>query len=165
MTRRHGRSNSRVAADNELARTRRAAPDIDSCAIVTARRRDGDGLRFTTPVNVRLDNANMPPDARQREAVSPCREPVYPASKITVEGFADTAGIRRTTRAGAAPREPSVPACSIGFAGTLRAVATVSRGRSFQRREDDPGAKSNAALCSSSRVGQGGDRGAGAPSQ
>jgi outer membrane protein OmpA-like peptidoglycan-associated protein len=87
---------ARIAADNDLtARVAALRTDLDSLrtqfgARITAME---DGLRFAMPVTFAYDDASLSPEARPMlERFVRVARKYYPASAITVEGFADPAG-------------------------------------------------------------------------
>src|SRR5918992_24969 len=121
--------NARIAADNELAaRIVALRTDIDSLrnqfnVRVVAME---DGLRFTTPVTFGFDDANLTPDALPMlERFARVVNRFYPASTITIEGFADPAGSQAYNLALSQRRADNVRSqlASLGLAaGQLRAV-------------------------------------------
>jgi peptidoglycan-associated lipoprotein len=141
---------ARVAADNELAsRIVALRTDLDSLRTqfnvrVVAME---DGLRFTTPVTFGFNDASLTPDALPvLERFARVVNRYYPASTITVEGFADPAGSQSYNLALSQRRAETVRAqlASLGFAGTLRSVGYgESRLVVPNAAKDDPGAKSN----------------------
>jgi peptidoglycan-associated lipoprotein len=142
--------NARTAADNELAaRIGALRMDLDSLRTqfnvrVVAME---DGLRFTTPVTFGFDDANVTPDALPMlERFARVANRYYPASTITVEGFADPAGSQAYNLALSQRRAETVRTqlASLGFAGTLRAVGYgESRLVVPDAARNDPGAQSN----------------------
>ena len=143
--------NARTAADNELAaRIGALRTDLDSLRTqfnvrVVAME---DGLRFTMPVTFAYDDANVSSEARPMlERFARVATRYYPASTITIEGFADPAGSQAYNLALSQRRAENVRAhlASLGLSGNpLRAV-----GYGEQRlvvpdaAKDDPGARAN----------------------
>jgi outer membrane protein OmpA-like peptidoglycan-associated protein len=143
--------NARVAADNDLAaRIAALRTDIDSLRtqfnvrVVAAE----EGLRFTTPVTFAYDDASVSDDARPMlERFVRVAARYYPASTITIEGFADPAGSQSYNLSLSQRRAENVRAhlASLGLTGNqLRAVGYGETRLVVPNAEkDDPGAKTN----------------------
>ena len=143
--------NARVAADNDLsARIAALRTDIDSLRtqfnvrVVAAE----EGLRFTTPVTFAYNDASVRDDARPMlERFVRVAARYYPASTITIEGFADPAGSQAYNVALSQRRAENVLAqlASLGLTGNqLRAVGYgETRLVVPSAAKDDPGAQSN----------------------
>ena len=143
--------NARIVADNELAaRIAALRTDLDSLRTqfnVRVVALEG-GLRFATPVTFAFDDAGVSSNALpmlQRFAQVAAR--YYPASMITVEGFADPAGSQKYNLALSQRRAENVRAqlASLGLgANQLRAVGYGETRLVVPNAEkDDPGARSN----------------------
>ena len=156
---------SRAAMDSALVAERdaRVAGDADLAARVAALRTDldslrtqfgariamlEDGIRFAMPVTFAFDDASVNADARPLlERFARVANKYYPASTITVEGFADPAGSQSYNLALSRARAENVarelqslgltgnPLRTIGY-GEVRQVAPGAQ-------KDDPGAQAN----------------------
>ncbi len=143
--------NARIAADNELsARILALRTDLDSLRTqfnvrVVAME---DGLRFAMPVTFGYDDANVSADARPiLERFARVTGRYFPASTITIEGFADPAGSSAYNLALSQRRAENVRAqiASLGLGGNpLRAVGYGETRLVVPAAErDEPGAQSN----------------------
>ncbi len=143
--------NARIAADNELsARILALRTDLDSLRTqfnvrVVAME---DGLRFAMPVTFGYDDANVSADARPiLERFARVAGRYFPASTITIEGFADPAGSSAYNLALSQRRAENVRAqlASLGLGGNpLRAVGYGETRLVVPAAErDEPGAQSN----------------------
>jgi outer membrane protein OmpA-like peptidoglycan-associated protein len=143
--------NARISADNDLsARIAGLRTDLDSLRtqfnvrIVATE----EALRFTTPVTFGFDDATISTDALPMlERFVRVAARYYPASKITIEGFADPAGSRSYNLALSQRRAENVRAqlASLGLTGNeLRAVGYGETRLVVPNAEkDEPGAQSN----------------------
>jgi peptidoglycan-associated lipoprotein len=143
--------NARIAADNALAaRIVALRTDLDSLRThfnvrVVAME---DGLRFQMPITFAFDDATVGSDARPMlERFVRVANRYYPASTITIEGFADPAGSQAYNLALSQRRAENVRAelASLGLASNpLRAVGYgETRLVVPDAARNDPGAKTN----------------------
>jgi peptidoglycan-associated lipoprotein len=143
--------NARAATDNELAnRIAALRTDLDSLRTqfdVRIVAMEG-GLRFAMPITFAFDDASVGADVRPMlERFARVATKYYPASVITVEGFADPAGSQAYNLALSQRRAENVRTelASLGFGGNqLRAVGYgETRLVVPNAAKDDPGARSN----------------------
>jgi len=107
-----------------------------------------EGIRFAFPVNFAFDDATVrPEDQPQLDRFAAVAQKYYPASKITVEGFADPAGGTRYNLGLSKRRAESVRSylVSKGLNDTNLMTVGYGEGRQVVRgaQRDDPGAEQN----------------------
>ncbi|HEV3485783.1 MAG TPA: OmpA family protein [Vicinamibacterales bacterium] len=142
---------ARIAADSALAvRIAALRADLDSLRTqfnVRVVALEG-GLRFATPVTFAFDDAGVRGDALpmlQRFAQVATR--YYPASTITIEGFADPAGSQRYNLALSQRRAENVRAQLASFGLSANQLRAVGYGETRpvvpDAEKDEPGAQTN----------------------
>lgn len=156
---------SRAAMDSALVAERdaRVTADADLAARVAALRTDldslrtqfgariamlEDGIRFAMPVTFAFDDASVNADARPLlERFARVANKYYPASTITVEGFADPAGSQSYNLALSRARAENVARELLSLGLTSNPLRTIGYGEVRQvtpgAQKDDPGAQAN----------------------
>ncbi len=143
--------NARIAGDNELSqRVAGLRTDLDSMRTQFGARIAAmeDGLRFAMPVTFAFDDATINSEAMPMlERFVRVAKKYYPASVITIEGFADPAGSQSYNLALSRRRADNVrqELTNLGLTGNPLRVVGYGEARPVhpEAEKDAPGAQSN----------------------
>jgi peptidoglycan-associated lipoprotein len=142
---------ARTAADNSLAeRIAALRADLDSLRTqfnVRVVAMEG-GLRFATPVTFAYNDASVSTDVvPMLQRFAQVARKYYPASMITIEGFADPAGSQRYNLALSQQRAENVRSHLTSLGLAVEQIRAVGYGEARQvvpdAEKDDPGARTN----------------------